>query len=223
MPVISFVSGKGGVGKTTSAVLLATTIAEDGASVTLLDADPNQPIAAWAERTVLPAKLTVIPDTHERNIKKRIAEAEAETAFVIADIAGSKNAAVANAVEVSNLALVPAQGSQLDIKEAVETIKFARKQFEREGATYRLFMTRTHAAVRGKTLRHIETSIAEAGLLTLRTEIGEREAFKTLFSVGGTLSGYDFKLVSGLTHARENATAFAAEVLSVLREVRAAA
>ena len=50
MPVISFVSPKGGVGKTTSALILATELAAQGASrVTIIDADPNLPIAKWSK------------------------------------------------------------------------------------------------------------------------------------------------------------------------------
>ncbi|WP_306666057.1 ParA family protein, partial [Escherichia fergusonii] len=47
MPVISFVSSKGGVGKTTSAVVLAGEFAAAGRKVCLIDADPNRPLEAW--------------------------------------------------------------------------------------------------------------------------------------------------------------------------------
>ena len=46
MPTIVFVSPKGGVGKTTSALLLATQLA-NLYDVTVIDADPNRPIKAW--------------------------------------------------------------------------------------------------------------------------------------------------------------------------------
>jgi chromosome partitioning protein len=42
MPTIVFVSPKGGVGKSTAAVLLATELATHGGSVTMIDADPNR-------------------------------------------------------------------------------------------------------------------------------------------------------------------------------------
>ena len=48
MPVIVFASPKGGVGKSTAAVLLASEIAEAGKATTLIDADPNRPmVIAW--------------------------------------------------------------------------------------------------------------------------------------------------------------------------------
>ncbi|WP_313228507.1 ParA family protein [Sphingobium yanoikuyae] len=45
MPTIAFISPKGGVGKTTAALLLASQLAR-GAKVSVIDADPNHPIAA---------------------------------------------------------------------------------------------------------------------------------------------------------------------------------
>ncbi|RYF34242.1 MAG: ParA family protein, partial [Cytophagaceae bacterium] len=43
MPTIVFVSPKGGAGKTTAALILASELAR-GAAVTVIDADPNHPI-----------------------------------------------------------------------------------------------------------------------------------------------------------------------------------
>lgn len=54
MPTIVFASPKGGAGKSTSAVLLATELALKGAGVTILDADPNKPVSLWAKRAGCP-------------------------------------------------------------------------------------------------------------------------------------------------------------------------
>ena len=55
MPVIAFSSPKGGAGKTTAATVLATVLAERGATVTIIDADPNKNVVDWAK---LPGKPT---------------------------------------------------------------------------------------------------------------------------------------------------------------------
>ena len=54
MPTISFASSKGGAGKSTSAVLLATELAQHGTTVTIIDADPNQPVLRWSKKTGKP-------------------------------------------------------------------------------------------------------------------------------------------------------------------------
>jgi chromosome partitioning protein len=48
MPTIVFASPKGGVGKSTAAVLLAAELSGFGAGVTMIDADPNKPLSQWA-------------------------------------------------------------------------------------------------------------------------------------------------------------------------------
>src|SRR3954453_4204449 len=47
MPVVAVVNSKGGVGKTTASLLLGTVLAEQGAPVSIIDADPNRHLVAW--------------------------------------------------------------------------------------------------------------------------------------------------------------------------------
>ena len=57
MPTIVFATPKGGAGKSTSAVLLATELAGSGAGVTIIDADPNHPVARWGNCRAVPLRL----------------------------------------------------------------------------------------------------------------------------------------------------------------------
>ena len=68
MPVIVLASPKGGFGKSTTALVLGTTLAERGAKVTLIDADPNQPIVGWAGLPGCPSTLEVLSCTSEKEI-----------------------------------------------------------------------------------------------------------------------------------------------------------
>lgn len=54
MPTITMFNPKGGCGKSTAALILATELAEAGASVAILDGDPNPNLYLWAERRDLP-------------------------------------------------------------------------------------------------------------------------------------------------------------------------
>jgi chromosome partitioning protein len=71
MPTIAFISPKDGVGKTTAALLLASQLAR-GAKVSVIDADPNHPIAAWGKGAQLPANLSIGADVDGDNILDRI-------------------------------------------------------------------------------------------------------------------------------------------------------
>ena len=68
MPVISFANPKGGAGKTTTALLLATELAEKGAHVTIIDADPEKWISGWGALDGKPANIEIVRDVSEDSI-----------------------------------------------------------------------------------------------------------------------------------------------------------
>ena len=75
MPVISFASSKGGAGKTTSAIILATELAR-GTDVILIDADPAGRLTRWAGLSRTPGRIEVIASKGEREIQDEIAAAK---------------------------------------------------------------------------------------------------------------------------------------------------
>jgi chromosome partitioning protein len=89
MPTIVFASPKGGVGKSTATVLLATQLASNGGTVTVIDADPNRPISQWASRPGKPESLTVIESTSEDTIIHTIEKAALQSMFVIVGLEGT--------------------------------------------------------------------------------------------------------------------------------------
>src|SRR5579863_3741826 len=106
MPTIVFVSPKGGAGKTTAALLLANQLASSY-DVTVIDADPNRPIKAWATGGNAPSRLTIVSDVDEENIIERIEEAAEKTPIVIVDLEGTAAKIVVLAVSQADLALIP--------------------------------------------------------------------------------------------------------------------
>jgi len=128
MPTIVFASPKGGVGKSTAAVLLATELASHGASVTIIDADPNHPLVKWGRRPGIPEGLKVIETNSEEQLVDAIEDAARKTAFVIIDLEGTASSAVGVAMSRADLVIIPTKGSDLDAAEAVKAIKFIRFQ-----------------------------------------------------------------------------------------------
>lgn len=219
MPIIVFASPKGGVGKTTAAVILATQIAGKGAGVTLVDGDPRRRIVRWREKGTAPDTLRIIADVTEDTIIDVIEKGAEETPFVIVDLEGTASMMVGYAISRADLVLIPAQGSQMDAEEAVDAIRLVRQQeraFRRQ-IPYAVLLTKTSAAIRSRTLRHIVDQLDQAGVPRLRTELIERDAFKAIFSFGGTLENLDRRQVSGIPDAIINAKAFAAEVIDRIR------
>jgi chromosome partitioning protein len=220
MPIIVFGNSKGGAGKTTSAVLLASELAERGAGVTLIDGDPNRPITQWANTPEKPAKLTVMSDVTEDTVIRAIEDAARKTPFVIVDLEGTASMTVGYAMSRADLVIIPTQGSQLDAAQAAKTIRLVKKQEEafRTRIAATVLFTRTSAAIRPRGLQSIETEFLSAGIKVLGVSIHEREAYRAMFSFRRTLSRLDAAQVPNLPAAINNARAFTHEVVGLFRE-----
>ena len=219
MPTIVFASPKGGAGKSTSAVVLATELVRRGAEVTIIDADPNHPVSQWASRPSCPEKLTVLSDISEASIIDDVEAAAARVPFVIVDLEGTASMMVAYAISRADLVIVPTQGSQLDAAEAAKAIRLIRQQERAFGRQipYAVLLTRTSAAIRPRTLQHIREEMVRNNVPVLDTQMYEREAFRAIFSFGGPLQNLNAGQVSGLDAAVKNAQALAAEVVGLLK------
>jgi chromosome partitioning protein len=219
MPVITFSSPKGGAGKTTAATILGTELAARGASVTMIDADPNKNVVDWAKLPGAPAGLTVIGEVDEENIVDQIEEAAGKSSFVIVDLEGTASLMVSYAISMSDFVVIPVQGSQLDAKQAARQMKLIKAQERIAGRQipYAVLFTRSNPAIQPKTQRHIEDRFAELAVPVLETRLYDREAFRAIFSYGGGLAGLKDKGVSNMATAHANALKFTSEVVERLR------
>lgn len=219
MPTIVFVSPKGGAGKTTSALALATQIAQR-VNVTVIDADPNHPIKSWSEGGETPSNMTIISDVTDKTIGDTIAEAAAKTPFVIVDLEGTAAAIVAYAIAEADFVVIPTQGSQLDAEQASRAFGLIRaheRGIQKHKPDYRLpyavLFTRTSAAIQSRDTRHIRNSFQAGGIPFFETELNERAAFKAMFSYRQPLETLPQDEVSNVAKAIENAEMFTRELI----------
>lgn len=219
MPVIAFANPKGGSGKSTSALLLATELAVKGASVTIIDADPERWISQWAKLPGKPENIAIISNVTEESIVDAIDSAEREAAFVIVDLEGTASLLVANTIGMADLVVIPTQGSSMDAKGAAKTIRLIRnsEKLSRRRIAHAVLLTRTGAAVTSRALRNVQEQLQAGGIEMFETAVVERAAFKDLFDFGGTLSGLAAAQTSNLEKAIQNAREFAGEVVSKLK------
>ena len=219
MPTISFASSKGGAGKSTSAVLLGTELAERGATVTIIDADPNQPVTRWGKKPGRPEKLIVIGAVTEETLLVTIDDAARKTTFVIVDMEGTASLMVAQAMSRADLVIIPTKGSELDAIEAIKVIKFVGRQERayQKSIPYAVLFTQTNPAVRPRTLKSLEQDMLQQSVPMFGTALNERDAFRAIFSFGGSLSSLDPKAVSNLPAALNNARQFTAETIAILK------
>lgn len=218
MPVIAFASSKGGAGKTTACITLASELARQGKekniSICLIDADPNQHSAKWALKEDCPDNIFLVKNSTEETILDDIDLASEKYGFVLVDLEGTASLAVAHAISRASLVIAPCQGSQDDADEAVKTIKLIKRQskaLNRE-IPFSVLFTRTNPAITPRTLKFIMKEFKEAGVDSFEVSLIDREAFRAVRSFGGDVNSLNPKEVSGIEKAAENAFSFAEEV-----------
>ncbi len=215
MPCIAMCSPKGGAGKSTATVILATTLAAKGTTITIIDADPNRPVSRWSKRPGKPERLTVVDSVTEETLIDEIESASRRTAFVIVDLEGTASLMVAQAMSRADLVIIPSKGSALDAIEAYKAVKFIRFQEKnyRQAIPFAILFTQTSVAIRPRTLTSIEAEFTENKVPVFGVQIHERDAYRALFTFGGTLDALDPQMVRNIPAAITNAKAFAAEVI----------
>lgn len=219
MPVISFANPKGGAGKTTAALLLASTLASKGARVTIIDADPEKWISAWGRLPGKPDNIIIEGDVSEDSIVDQIEAAAQQAQFVIVDLEGTASLMVSNAIGMSDLVVIPTQGASMDAKGAAKTIRAIRnaEKVNKRAIPHGILLTRTSAAVTSRALKNVRDQLDQAGIPVLSTSIVERAAYRDILDYGGLLIDLDPKQVSNLDKAIENASEFAGEILATLK------
>ncbi len=188
-------------------------------AVTVIDADPNKNVVDWSKLPGKPASLTVIGDVTEETIVDAIEEASSKAAFVVVDLEGTASLMVSYAISMSDFVIIPVQGSQLDAKQAARQMKLIKAQERIAGRAipFAVLFTRSNPAIQPKTQRHIEERFNELAVPVMNARLYDREAFRAIFSFGGSLISLKDKGMSNLPAAMANALEFTSEVVERLR------
>ncbi len=215
MPVITFANTKGGAGKTTAVLLLATELVQKGHRVTILDADPQQWITRWHKLSPPSDQINVIPYVDSTTIERSISENRDTTDYFIIDLPGARNSLLATAIGLSDHVLIPIQGCAMDAQGGANVLELLQYLERRAGiiVPHSVVLTRVNPIVTTRALLAVKGLLAQRNVDVLNTPIVERSAFRDIFDCGGTLHTMDENQVSNLDKARENARLFAEEMV----------
>lgn len=222
MPVIVMASPKGGVGKSTCAVLLASEFARMGAEVTVLDCDPNKSLTRWASHGT-PNGVTVVGEIGRSDIVPAIRQADGDGRIVIVDLEGIASQLVSRAISQADLVIVPMQATALDAEIGSEALALIREEEDTLGRQIRhaVVLTKTSAAVKSRVQKELEEQLRGAGIDLIEPSLVARSAFSELFAYGGDLTGMmtnpDISTGGKVDKAQENARAFAEAVYDRLK------
>ena len=226
MPVIAVSNPKGGAGKSTTTLLLATYLAQQGATVSVLDADPNQPILDWKNNGKSNTSLVVVGGVRESNLMEVLEEQRSQ--FVFIDLEGTASVLVSRSIALADFVIIPVQASAVDVRQASKAIravrdeeKVAQRSNSERKIPYKVLMTRTPApgAPVSSVQRQLETELEAAGIPRFRTSLAERLAYKALFVERLSLPELKDLRVGNLEAAYENVHDLVEELIETLQDV----
>lgn len=223
--VIAVSNPKGGSGKSTTTLVLATHLAHLGASVCVIDADPNRPIADWKNKGKTKSNITVIADVNESNFFDVLDGQITKFQFIFVDLEGTASFLVSRAISAAGLVIVPVQASAIDVRQASKAIKIVQdeekavRRFDsHRSIRYRILITRTPApgAPVSASQKELEHDLKSAGIPRFETTLAERQAFKAMFNLRLTLQELKGdKRAGNLSAAYGNVEALAAELVAL--------
>jgi chromosome partitioning protein len=119
MKTVAIISQKGGAGKTTLAVHLATAAAAAGHAAAIIDLDPQATAASWSDRRAAAAPEVVSGQAARLPALMKAAEENGAT-FIVLDTAPNADQTASLAARAADLVLIPCRASAFDL-EAIET------------------------------------------------------------------------------------------------------
>ncbi len=218
MPVIVAANPKGGSGKSTTCIVLGTTLAAQGASVRIVDADPQRTLARWSQGSSEYREIVVTPLPHE-DLTILIDRLQTEFQFVLIDVQGTANQEIVSAMSRADLVLIPMQAKTADAEVATRALSLLRTQenlFKRKIPHAIVFM-RTSPIIVTREEKEIRLNIEAAGVPRFISSLNERTAFSHIFAHKMSLGELNPKDTNGLEGAEKNAVEVTAEMVNVLR------
>lgn len=125
MKTIAIISQKGGAGKTTLAVHLATAAAAAGHATAIIDLDPQGTAASWGDRRAA-AVPEVISGQAVRLPALMSAARENGAAFLILDTAPNADQTASLAARAADVVLIPCRPSSFDLEAIATTLMLTK-------------------------------------------------------------------------------------------------
>lgn len=179
--LLSIVHTKGGVGKSTSAVYLATAAARIGLDVRVLDTDPQGTALQWAADAEVAG--TPLPFAVSYAAASELTRPPAADLIIIDTPPGHADVIDA-AIDAADLIIVPTQPSPADIKRAWPTLEVT--------AHRPTAVLLTRASLNRTLLADVRAELEDEGVAVLATPILDREHVKQAWAgPPRDLNGYD--------------------------------
>ncbi len=181
MKVIAVAQQKGGVGKSTLAILLAGEAARDGLTAFILELDKQGTASLWEDRrgSETPPQVVRVESRALAKCLRALREKNADLAIL--DLPGAHSPAITPAIKAADLVLIPARANEIDIAASAETLAAAHRLDK--AYAYVLTFTEQGGA---KDAKEARKALEEAGHPVACGEIARRQVFVDAVARGKT-------------------------------------
>jgi chromosome partitioning protein len=187
--IIAFGNGKGGAGKSTTAINLAVEWMRRGRRVLLVDADPQGTCLTWSnvalEAGIQAPTVVAVGD----NVRQAIPELAANAEVILIDTAGRVGKRLASALMIAEMAVVPCKPYPADIWALAETVESIQAVRELRPEMHAHILI-NGADTRTTLSRDARENIAAAGLPVLQTRLFQRVSFAEACAAGKGITSY---------------------------------
>jgi chromosome partitioning protein len=183
--IISLLNQKGGVGKTTLAVHLATALAKKGARVLMVDADPQGSALDWSASRAGDPLFPVI-GLPKPTIHRELPTIAPDYAHVVIDGPPRVYDVARSAIMASDLVLIPVQPSPYDVWAAKEIVDLLSEAASFKDNLKSVFVI-NRKIVNTAIGRDVTEALAEYDLPVLKAEICQRVSFAESAAQGRTV------------------------------------
>lgn len=200
------VNGKGGVGKTTTAVNIAALLCDKKRKVMLVDTDPQGSATWWSERG---AKMpfTIVTET-DPTLLGRLRDVEGVDVIVVDSPPRLDSEALVAVARASDYVVMPTPPAPLDMAALITTI---RTVIQPTKVLHRVLLTRVDPRSLNEAMEALET-LREAGVASFHAVVRSYKAHERASLAGVAISDYTGPL------AKEAAGDYRRVVEEVLRE-----
>ena len=219
MPTLTFANTKGGAGKTTVALVLATELARRGHRVSVLDADPQQWASRWHRLSGEAAEFAVINNVTEETIEQQIKDLKKHSGYIIVDLPAGMSPLMAKAIGFSDHVMVPVQGCAMDAVGGAQVLEIMKQLAAQHNIRipHSVVLTRISSIITTRALLAVKGLLAQQQVNVVNTALVERAAYRDMFVSGGSLYTMDPSRVSNLDKAQENARMLTDDILRLVR------
>jgi chromosome partitioning protein len=183
--VVAVLNQKGGSGKTTIATNLACSLQMDGATVMLVDADPQGSARDWNEANE--ASLIPVVGLDRETLPKDLKAIWENYDWVVIDGAPQIARLSAAAVRAADFVLIPVQPSPYDIWACADLIDIVEARQEVTGGSPQAAFLVSRAIKNTRLSGEVSSALEEYGLPVFKNGTTQRVAYPTTAAEGRTV------------------------------------